>query len=242
MSREYDPGRVVEYYTATINQIRLAMWALFAGVLLLAMAYERSEPVMAAPGIAAIVVFVVFLLRAARQGHPVLMLSPQGINYRGSGRGEVFVPWQVVAGVDTVDFTTGTGKRRVRHKDVTAVLVSEAFYRAHIHKDTLFARGPHWDQFYRPRGTLVEVAIHHDRFAIDPSDLRGQIEARWLAFRGSAPEPPPAIREHAFGRDGAPLVYRTGVFGSTWRFAGVLLPALGVLAVLARLAGVLPPQ
>ncbi len=240
MSREQDPNRVVEYYTATTNQLRLAMWALFAGVLLLTMSHERDEPLLALPGVAALLVMLVFMVRATRRGRPVLMLSPQGINYRGAGGGEVFVPWQVVADVDTVSFTTGIGKRRSSYKDITMVLVPEEFYQAHIHKESALSRGPYWDCFYRPRGALVELAIHHDRFAIEPAQVRGPIEARWLAFRDTIPASPADPAEHAFGRYGKPLTYRTRIFSSAWQLAGVLLPALGVIAILMRLFGLMP--
>lgn len=239
MSGDQDPNRTVEYYTAATNQLRLAMWALFASVLLLAMSHERDQPVLALPGLAALLVALVFTLRATRRGRPVLMLSPQGINYRGGGS-EVFVPWQVVVDVDTVNFTTGIGKRRWSYRDITMVLVPEAFYRAHIHKDSTFGRGPDWDRFYRPRGALVELAIHHDRFAVEPAQVRGPIETRWLTFRDKVPAPPAEPAPHAFGRYGAPLTYRTGIFSSPWQMAGILLPVVGVLAVLVRLAGWVP--
>jgi hypothetical protein len=68
---------------------------------------------------------------------------------------------------------------------VTVVLVTQAFYDQHIHVDSWLLRGPNWHNFFIPKGSMMQVAFHHDALAAPAAELRTAIETRWRAFGGA---------------------------------------------------------
>lgn len=242
MSADRDIHRTVEYYGNPGRQFSFAAWSFFMAMLCFLLSYR--QPDFAILGWVTLVIaaalFVWFLWCKVSPGKPVLLVWTQGIHYRLSGVGEFFIPWQEIRGIETATFSRGSGKRRVRFKDVTLVLVSDSFYQAEIHEPSAFRRGPYWDAFFRPAGDGVGIALHHDKFSIAPRNVRGPIERRWQAFRDA---PPPASRPQApvrpaFGREGAPLVYGTTIFASGRDTAMIAAPLLGGLVMLGNVTGV----
>ena len=237
MSAERHTDRIVEYHANQVNWLIVCAWSLLAGLLFFALSYDK--PNLAYLGWGALgtgaIAGLRFLWRLFVRGKPALVLSPEGIVYRIERLGEVFIPWQEVRSVDTLDFTFGAGRKRFRFKDVTVVLVSEEFYQAHLHVDSLLKRGPYWGAFFRPKSDVVEVVFHHDQFRIAPQELREPIETRWHAFRDRAPSAP--ADRSAFGREGAPLIYGTRLITSPRIVASLVLPVLASLVIASNLAG-----
>lgn len=231
--------RVVEYHPNPARQLIGAAWMFCFGVVLLLIG--RGEPRFAyffgwpLVGIAACFA-VYFVWRRAFPGRPFLMLLPQGIIYRVSGVPEAFIPWQVVRGVDTIAFSAGHGKRKVRAEDVTVVLVPEGFYREYFHVGPLRRAAAGWEWFFRPMGDLVGIAIHREWFLLGPDEVRKPIETRWLAFRDEEPAlPDPALAGSRFGRQGGHLMLGTHIVASRWNAAKILGPVCVGLLVLAYL-------
>lgn len=238
MTAEPDVGRIVEYDHSPANKLNFAAWGILVGALLLAMGREGAG--FAVAGVAVLVCAVAFAIYALfGRGHPVMVASPLGLHYRLSGVGAYFIPWPEIKSIDSVDFTAGAGKRRVRFTGATVLLVPADFCHRHIHVDSALRRGPNWDWFFRPRGDLVEIVLHHEWFRVAPQEVRGPIEARWQAFRHREPpvEPPPAPVRAAFGREGAPLIYGTRSPASPWNTVTILAPLLGGLWILGHVLG-----
>jgi len=125
-------------------------------------------------------------------GRPILELFAEGLVWH-SGVGYVHIPWNEVEGVETVTYSAIIPSLRrsfqKTFKDITMVLVSREFYLRNIEPGSTFMRGPHWDIFLRPKGDLYQIALHHETFGVEGRDVRGPIEARWLAFRDKADRP-----------------------------------------------------
>ncbi len=153
-------------------------------------------------------------------GRPILELFAEGLVWH-SGVGYVRIPWNEVEGVETVTYSANIqsfrGSIRQTFKDITMVLVSREFYLRNIEPGSTLMRGPHWDIFLRPKGDLYQIALHHETFGVDGRDVRGPIEARWLAFRDKADRPSSSRAE--------PLRFGGGLdFTSPWRAAKVAVP------------------
>ena len=182
-----DVRRTVEYRTDTwlIRKVPLYLLLCLAGLALVMYADGRGRVggwVLLAAG-AGLVGFALY--RQAHPGRPALTLSPGGLLLR-AGRKATLVAWPEVHGVDTVDLKVRTSARgipvTVRYRDCTVVLVSKAFYEAHL--DAGFLRGPAWGHVFVPRGDMVQIALHHEQLSVSPQDVRGPIEARWRASMG----------------------------------------------------------
>jgi hypothetical protein len=125
---------------------------------------------------------------------PLLELSPDGILLRIAWVTEFSIPWHEVRGIEATDVSPGfrmTGTQaRATSSNAIAVLVSRDFYERVIVIPALL-RGPAWRNVFVPRGTMMQVALHHDVLGVAPEELRAAIEARWSAFRERLPRVPP---------------------------------------------------
>jgi hypothetical protein len=72
-------------------------------------------------------------------------------------------------------------------RNVTVVVVSQRFYDTVIHVDSLLLRGPGWENWFVPKGDMVQVALHHEALPVTADTLHAAVLARWTAFRGADP-------------------------------------------------------
>lgn len=201
------------------------------------------------------------LWRRMRHGKPLFTLSPAGIRFRIVGVKEFLIPWREIKSVDTIDVEAGIWSmmwsthtlayRTFTIDGVTAILVTEQFYKSRIHVDSFLLRGPGWDANFIPKGPMVQVALHHEAVSTDPRELREAVEARWLAFRDQ-PEPvrssvprvtdkpaadaTPAAKPIAMGEDPRSI--------PRWEALKIAALLVGIAAASANLAGLwnLPGQ
>jgi hypothetical protein len=124
------------------------------------------------------------LFRTLFPGKPLLALSPEGLRLHIEWVKTVRIPWHEVRGVDTIDITGKIRGTLLHFPGVTVVLVSKDFYNRHIHINSWFLRGPGWDTCFVPKGSMVQVALHHEALPVEAHALRAAVELRWLAFRG----------------------------------------------------------
>lgn len=242
--------QTLEYQTAALS-VRLlptGLLLVFAGLALavLADADRRTSTtsVWAVVALATGVAVTVFALwRRAHPGKPYFTLSPAGVRYRISGVKEFLIPWREVRGVESIEIATQTpwyfwliAPRFFIMpvlRDVTVVLVSNAFYQAHIHVDSFVLRGPSWEANFIAKGDLVQVALHHELASVAAKPLRDAVESRWRAFRDA-----PAAQTTAVVAMGARRP------ATRWEMAQIAALLVGVGAALANLAGLweLPGQ
>jgi hypothetical protein len=131
---------------------------------------------------------------------PLLVLSPKGVQITIDTLKTFLIPWHEVKGVEKTDITGTWRGRTVTVTGVTVVLVTRAFYEAHIHVDSFLLRGPGWDFHFIPKtdpnlGEIAQVALHHDQLPATAIELREAVTFRWNAFRDA----PPADRTPATG-------------------------------------------
>jgi hypothetical protein len=187
------------------------------------------------------------LWRRQNPGRPLFWLSPMGVHYRIAWVKTILVPWHEIKDIDTIAITTWNGSFRhpgtMTFHDVTAVLVSQQFYDAHIHIGSFFLRGPGWGNIFIPKGPLVQIALHHEAASTDPGALRAAVEARWRAFRD---EPVPEVRSAISVISGAGRRRTSGVVAagesprrvlSHWEKVKILVPAIGIAVVLSNILG-----
>ena len=122
------------------------------------------------------------LLQRIVPGKPLLVISPEGLRQHIPWVKDVVIPWREVQGVDTVDISGSFNGTPVLFRGVTVVLVTRRFYDRHIHVRSWLMRGPGWDTNYIPRGSQVEVALHHEALRASAQQLRTAVETRWRAF------------------------------------------------------------
>lgn len=205
------------------------------------------------------------LWRRSNPGEPLFVLSPMGIFYR-TAKG-VLIPWREIKGIDTIDIRTWNWS--IRHSGtlkldgVTVVLVSKEFYDSHIFIDSLFLRGPGWRIKFIPKGSLIQIALHHEIVSVERQALRQAVEARWHAFRGqpagsttgddksvkskrtSVPRVTAAWRRMTGRSDAAARPSPTlGIAAgdnpramSTWEAVQIIVPLIGIAVVLSNLLG-----
>ncbi|RXT57254.1 hypothetical protein B6S44_02125 [Bosea sp. Tri-44] len=196
------------------------------------------------------------LLRRARRGKPVYVLSPEGAHIRwSSSRKESFIPWHEIKGVDTIDITVRHWLTRypqnLDYHDVTVVLVSKQFYQANLHIKSLFQRGPYWSQTnFIPRGDMIQCALHGELVSVEPQQLRAAVEARWRAFGGEPDRPRPSVPVVYAARwpdeDNAAAVPGRKVVAagegprpfSAWDTVKIVLPLIGIVVAGSNLLGI----
>jgi hypothetical protein len=133
--------------------------------------------------VAAGIAFCLFAVwRRFNPGTPGLTLSPAGIRYRPTSRHIVNIPWNDVQEVATADIETFHGRFSAIERGVPVVLVTESFYRAHIHLAQMSQRGRAWKYLFIPKGDLVQIAFFPNVFAQPADRLYAAIKSRWLAF------------------------------------------------------------
>ncbi len=136
----------------------------------------------------------VALWTRSSHGKPLFTLSQAGIHYRIPWVKTLLIPWREIRGVDTIDIEAGywsfSGSRFslptynvMICRDVTVVLLSKQFYDSRIFVGSFFLRGPGWKANFIPKGSLVQMALHHELVSVEPRALREAVEARWQAFR-----------------------------------------------------------
>lgn len=123
------------------------------------------------------------LARLLVPGKARLTLSPAGLRLPIEWVKDVVIPWREVKGIDTIDISGTVRGTLITFSGVTVVQVSRAFYDRHIHVNSWLLRGPGWDFNFIPKGSLVQVALHHEALPATAAELRSAVETRWHAFR-----------------------------------------------------------
>lgn len=153
-------------------------------------ASDRKALIAAFVLIAAGFAFIIYtFVRDAKPHKPSYELSPQGITNRLATKRELFIPWDEIYGIDTIDIVRTDWARVLRYgygtinfPHVTVVKVSKRFYDQNIHIDSMFTRGPFWSYHFIPDADLVMVSLMHEMVAVSPDDMRDAVEDRWRAF------------------------------------------------------------
>jgi len=190
--------------TAVVRLLPTGLLLIFLGLLIYALVDLDREP-WTIIGIvlcwvlgAGLVGFT--LWRRSNPGRPLFTLSPAGIHYRIPMVKEVLIPWREIQAIGTNDVEATYwsffqfGEIATRNlmvlRDVTVVLLSKSFYDRRVFVDSAFLRGPGWSANFIPKGSQVQMALHHELVSVEPRALREAVEARWLAFRDTpAAEP-----------------------------------------------------
>ena len=130
-----------------------------------------------------------------------------------------------------------------------------------IFVDSAFLRGPGWEANFIPKGSLVQMALHHELVSVEPRPLREAVEARWLAFRDrpagepartSVPSVSAASSSNASKSAAAYAAPKTDVVAmgdspkaiSPWEATKMIVLLIGIAIALTNLAGLwqLPGQ
>jgi hypothetical protein len=272
-----DINRTLEYRstTAIVRLLPTGLLLIFLGLAIFALVDLEREPWTF---IGIVLCWVVGgalsglgLWRRVNSGKPLFALSPDGIHYRVPMVKRVLIPWQEIQGVDTIDIEAGYWSMRSAQfpipsyntwvvRDVTVVLLPRSFYDRRIFVDSFLLRGPGWNANFIPKGSLVQIALHHELVSVQPRPLREAVEARWLAFRetpavASARTSVPAVAARGSNpSSGAPAhaAPTSGVMAmgddpkamSPWEATKVIVPLIGIAIVLSNLVGLwdLPGQ
>lgn len=208
----------------------------------------------------------VALWTRSNPGRPTFTLSPAGIHYRIPWVKALLIPWREIRGVDTTDVETGywsfysyrhgitmPAYHAMIYRNVTVVLLSKQFYDSRIFVDSFFLRGSGWKANFIPKGSLVQMALHHELVSVEPQALREAVEARWHAFRDqpaptrtSVPGVPAAGNPtRAPGHAAARSAPKSDVVAmgenpratSRWEAVKIIAPLIGIVAVATNLAG-----
>jgi hypothetical protein len=274
-----DVHQTLEYRTPTAfaRMLPVGLLTCFAGLLAFALLDDRRASLLNIVGAGAGVVTgigltVYALWRRSHPGRPLFVLSPAGVYYRIPRVKAFLVPWREIRGIDTIEIRAGHSSirypgiwvyRTLVYRDVTAIVVSKQFYDAHIFVDSPFRRGPGWKNTFFPKGSLVQMALHHELVSVAPQALRQAIEARWHAFRGettpaslATPGETPArsatvprvrsVSTRALAQSDAaasgaqPVAIAVGDDSkaiSRWEAALIIVSLVGMVVVLANLLG-----
>ena len=280
-----DINQTLEYRSATaiVRLLPTGLLLVFLGLVIFALVVDPDrEGVWTYIGVIICLVvgggLVGFTLwRRSNPGKPLFTLSPDGILYRIPLVKEVLIPWHQIQGVDTIDVEAGywsiswlTQNPTLTYEpavasNVTVILLPKPFYDQRIFVDSFLLRGPGWKANFIPKGSLVQMALHHELVSVEPRALREAVEARWLAFREkpaatSARTSVPSVGSSvvAAGHSNASnsaAVYaapKTDVVAmgenpkamSGWEATKIIVPLIGIAIVLTNLAGLwqLPGQ
>ncbi|QHO72518.1 hypothetical protein ACH79_07690 [Bradyrhizobium sp. CCBAU 051011] len=183
--------------TAIVRLLPTGLLLIFLGLLIYALVDLDREP-WTIVGIVLCWVLgaglvAVTLWRRSNPGKPLFTLSPAGIHYRIPFVKEVLIPWREIQAIGTIDveatywsffqFGNVATRNLMILRDVTVVLLSKSFYDQRIFVDSPILRGPGWSANFIPKGSQVQMALHHELVSVEPKALREAVEARWLAFR-----------------------------------------------------------
>ena len=138
-------------------------------------------------------------------------------------------------------------------RDVTVVLLSKQFYDSRIFVRSFLLRGPGWNANFIPKGSLVQMALHHELVSVEPQALREAVEARWQAFRDQPVPTKPSVPQVPAARSGPPcpkniaarLAPKSDAVAmgedpramSLWEATKIITLLIGIAAVLSNLAG-----
>jgi hypothetical protein len=269
-----DVHETLEYRadTAIVRLLPVSLALCFLGLLGFAV-YDADRPstemvlaicVLVAAGVG-ITAFA--LWRRSNRGKPVFVLSPTGVHYRIAWVKDILIPWREIKGIDTIEITSSNWSIRnpgtITFSNVTAILVSKKFYDAHIYVDSLFLRGPGWENIFIPKGALVQVALHHELVSVEPRALREAVEARWHALRNPPPSSDdipvkpasasvPAVtagwkrairRSDAAARPGPGIAMGDNPRAmSVWEAVQIIVPLIGIAIVLSNILGLWATQ
>jgi hypothetical protein len=258
------------YTTALVRLLPTGLLLIFLGLFILSLFDPDREPV-----VTLIVVVVALALGGAllalalwrrwNHGKPLFTLAPDGIHYRIPLVKDVLIPWREIQGVDTIDIETGYWsiywpteslmRREWVIRNVTVVLLPQPFYDRRIHVDSFLLRGPGWKANFIPKGSLMQMALHHELVSVEARPLREAVEARWLAFRNrpaaesartSVPSVTAATSAATVLKTIAPRAEPTsGVIAmgenpkaiSPWEATKIIVPLIAIAIVSANLAG-----
>ena len=216
----HDINQTLEYRSATaiVRLLPTGLLLVFLGLVIFALVDLDREPWTF---IGIVLCWVVggalagfALWRRVNPGKPLFTLSPAGIHYRVPMVKGVLIPWQEIQGVDTIDIEAGYWSMRSAQfpipryntwvvRDVTVILLPKPFYDRRIFVDSFLLRGPGWKANFIPKGSLVQMALHHELVSVEPRPLREAVEARWLAFPKARRDAGANERAEAGQRDGA---------------------------------------
>ena len=267
-----DINQTLEYRSATaiVRLLPTGLLLIFLGLLIFALVVDPDrESAWTYFGVVLSLMVGVALVgftlwRRANPGKPLFTLSPAGIHYRIPMVKEVLIPWQEIQGVDTIDIEAGywsflwfTQFPTPRYntwvaRDVTVILLPKPFYDRRIFVDSPLLRGPGWNANFIAKGSLVQMALHHELVSVEPRALREAIESRWLAFRerpGAAPArtsvPGVTAGSNASKRDATRAAPKADVVAmgdspkamSRWEATKIVVLLIGIAVVLGNLAG-----
>jgi hypothetical protein len=139
-------------------------------------------------------------------------------------------------------------------RDVTVILLPKPFYDQRIFVDSILLRGPGWKANFVPKGSLVQMALHHELVSVEPRALREAVEARWLAFRDrpagepartSVPGVSAASSSNASNTVAARAAPEAEIVAmgdspktmSRWEATKIIVLLIGIAIVLTNLAG-----
>ena len=203
-----DIHQVLEYRLATaiVRLLPIGLLLIFLSLVIFALVDPAREPIWTFVGVGICMVMGIGVIGLALwtrsdPGKPLFTLSPAGIHFRIAWVKEFLIPWHEIKGVDTIDveasrwrmlWSSHTLRRdTMTFHGVTAVLVPKQFYESRIYVNSFFLRGPGWDANFIPKGSLVQVALHHEIVSCPAQELREAVEARWQAFRNDKPAEAP---------------------------------------------------
>lgn len=269
-----DINQTLEYRSAAaiVRLLPTGLLLVFLGLLISALVVDPDrESVWTYIGVVVCLVLggalVGFTLwRRSHPGKPLFKLSPDGVHYRIPLVKEVLIPWHQIQGVDTIDIEAGYWSISWLRQNptltyepavacnVTVILLPKPFYDQRIFVDSFLLRGPGWKANFIPKGSLVQMALHHELVSVEPRALREAVEARWLAFRDrpagepartSVPSVVAASSSDASKRAAARAAPKADVVAmgdspkamSRWEATKVIVLLIGIAIVLANLAG-----
>jgi hypothetical protein len=211
---DIDIQRVRTYGHEKVQRAFLAIAAVALVVGMLGVSFAHDERIAKVGWFLAIVGLAygafVLVVQPQFQKKPLLELSPRGIRLRTVG--EIFIPWQAVRGIDSIDMTTWPARTSpfpVKYENVTTVQVRREFYDRSIVPTITAWPGPGVANTFLVGDPVVQVAIHHDVLPVTVEELRREIAARWYAFRedeepaaaAAAPAPTPPAKKVKFRID-----------------------------------------
>jgi hypothetical protein len=241
----------------------IGVLTLFCGLFLFALESPGLPPFGEALGAAAAVavgigITALALWRRFRRGKPYYVLSPTGIHMRIPFAKLIVIPWSEIQAVDGIDITVPLWSLQdwlsfrttqyVTVRDLTVVVVSKQFYDRHIFIDSFLLRGPGWNANFIVQGPLVQCALQHEIVAAEPQALRQAVEARWLAFAspaGATRTSVPRVTGKAAPRSIARAMPKPDIVAagsgpkpiSWWDGLKIVVPLIGIVVVVANLAG-----